>query len=51
MRVLAHPDLRDKLIELGFIVVGSVPEALGAQIKAEIPKKGKLVRDAAATVN
>ena len=43
-RAVARPDLRDKMIELGFIIMTGTPEEFSAQIKAEIPKKGKLVR-------
>jgi tripartite-type tricarboxylate transporter receptor subunit TctC len=50
VRHLNAPDLKQKLTELDFEVVGNTPEQFGAFIRAEIPKFEKLVRDAAVKV-
>jgi tripartite-type tricarboxylate transporter receptor subunit TctC len=50
-RAVAQSDIRDKVVDMGFIIVASSPAAFGAQIKAEIPKKGKLVLDSGAKPN
>jgi tripartite-type tricarboxylate transporter receptor subunit TctC len=46
VRHLNAPDLKPKLTELDFEVVANTPEEFSAFIRAEIPKFGKLVRDA-----
>jgi tripartite-type tricarboxylate transporter receptor subunit TctC len=46
VRHLNAPDLRPKLAELDFEVVGNTPEEFSAFIRAEIPKLAKVVRDA-----
>jgi tripartite-type tricarboxylate transporter receptor subunit TctC len=51
VRVIAQPDVRNKLVELGFIVVANKPEAFDARIRAEIPRKGKLVQVSGAKVD
>jgi len=51
VRALALPDVRAKLTDLGLIIVGNTPAEFGAQIRAEIPKKGKIVRDSGAKPN
>lgn len=48
VHVLAMPDLRDKMMDMGFIIGGTTPQAFAAQIKSEIETKGKLVRDSGA---
>jgi len=40
------PDVTEKLSALGFESVGNTPEEFVAQIKRELPKWAKLVRDA-----
>lgn len=37
-RALAAPDLRDKLIALGFIIVASTPEQTAQKVKSEVEK-------------
>jgi tripartite-type tricarboxylate transporter receptor subunit TctC len=50
-RVIAMPDVRNKFIENGGVVVGNSPAEFAAQIKAEIVAKGNLVRASGAKVN
>jgi tripartite-type tricarboxylate transporter receptor subunit TctC len=38
--------VKEKFAKLGFEPVGSTPEEFAAQIKSEIPKWGKVIRDA-----
>jgi tripartite-type tricarboxylate transporter receptor subunit TctC len=45
-RIVALPDVRDKLASFGFSPVGSTPEEYGALIKADIDRWSKVVRDA-----
>ncbi len=51
IKVIAQPDVRAKLIESGMEVIGNSPEEMAAQIKAEITKKGQLVRQSGAKVD
>jgi tripartite-type tricarboxylate transporter receptor subunit TctC len=44
LAAMQAPDVRNRLVELGFTIVGSSGEDFAAQIKAEIERKGKLVR-------
>ena len=46
VRIVALPDMRDKLAALGFSPVGSTPEEYSALIKADIDRWSKVVRDA-----
>jgi tripartite-type tricarboxylate transporter receptor subunit TctC len=50
VRHLNAPDLKPRLAELDFEVVGNTPEEFSTFIRAEIPKFAKLVRDAAVKV-
>jgi tripartite-type tricarboxylate transporter receptor subunit TctC len=45
-RIIALPDVKEKLDALGFAPVASTPEAFGAQIKSDIETWSKVVRDA-----
>jgi tripartite-type tricarboxylate transporter receptor subunit TctC len=45
-KIVAEPDVKEKLAKLGFIPVANTPEEFGARIKSEIEKWGKVVRDA-----
>jgi tripartite-type tricarboxylate transporter receptor subunit TctC len=45
-RIVAQPDVKEKLAALGFIPVANTPDEFGTRIKAEIEKWGKVVRDA-----
>jgi tripartite-type tricarboxylate transporter receptor subunit TctC len=46
VRALALPDVRTRLTDLGFIIIGSTPEQLAAQVAADIPRKTKIIKDA-----
>ena len=46
VRIIALPDVRERLPTLGFEPIGSTPEEFEAQIKAEIEKWARIVRDA-----
>ena len=46
IRIVALPDVKEKLITLGFTPVGSTPDELAAQIKFDIDRWSKVVRDA-----
>jgi tripartite-type tricarboxylate transporter receptor subunit TctC len=50
-RVIAMPDVRNKFVENGGVVVGNTAAEFAAQIKAEIVAKGNLVRASGAKVN
>ena len=45
-KAAAQPDLKDKLMTLGFIPVANMPDEFAARIKSEMEKWGKVVRDA-----
>ena len=45
-RTLAAPEVRDKLVTLGFDLIGGTPEAFGALIRNDIARFGKLIKAA-----
>jgi len=45
-RIVLLPDIQQRLAALGFAAVGSTPDEFAAQIKADIEKWSKVVRDA-----
>jgi tripartite-type tricarboxylate transporter receptor subunit TctC len=45
-RIVAMPDVKERLDALGFAQVASTPEAYAAQIKADIETWSKVVREA-----
>ncbi len=45
-RIVALPDVKERLDALGFVAVASTPEAFAAQIKGDIETWSKVVRDA-----
>jgi tripartite-type tricarboxylate transporter receptor subunit TctC len=45
-KIVALPDVKQKLDALGFIAVANKPDAFAVRIKSEIEKWGKVVRDA-----
>lgn len=45
-RTLALPDVREKLVSLGFDLVGGTPEAFAALIRNDLARFGKLVKAA-----
>jgi tripartite-type tricarboxylate transporter receptor subunit TctC len=46
VKVMAAPEARKKLADLGFVVVGSTPEEFAAQIRSQTGKWAKVVKDA-----
>jgi tripartite-type tricarboxylate transporter receptor subunit TctC len=44
-RIVALPDVQERLAALGFSPVGSGPEELGAQIRSDIDRWGKVVHE------
>jgi tripartite-type tricarboxylate transporter receptor subunit TctC len=49
VKVLAQADMRSSFTKLGLDIVGSTPGELGASIKADIAKWGKVIKDAGIT--
>jgi len=47
VRALQTPEIRDKLTDMGFQVVGSTPEEFLRWVRTESDKLGKLIRDSA----
>ena len=45
-RIVALPEIRERLTQLGFVPIASTPEEFGARLKVEFEKWGKVVRDA-----
>ena len=45
-RVLALPDIRQRVTELGFDVIASTPEQFAAQVRFEIERWGKVIKAA-----
>ena len=45
-KVLGQPDVKEKIVGLGFDIVASTPEQFAAQIKGEVAKWSKVVKDA-----
>ena len=45
-RILARPETRAKFAELGFETIGSTPEQFAAQIRTEIARWAKVIKDA-----
>jgi tripartite-type tricarboxylate transporter receptor subunit TctC len=43
---MALPDVKERMAVLGFEPVVNKPEEFAARIQAEIPKWGKVIRDA-----
>jgi tripartite-type tricarboxylate transporter receptor subunit TctC len=46
VNVMALPDVKERMAVLGFEPVANKPEEFAARIEAEIPKWGKVIRDA-----
>ncbi len=45
-KILAQPDTRDKVVGLGFDIVASTPEQFAAQIRNEVAKWSRVVKEA-----
>lgn len=50
-RIIAQPDVNAKITEMGFNIVMNTPQDFRAQIKEEVGRWGKVVRDAGIPVN
>jgi tripartite-type tricarboxylate transporter receptor subunit TctC len=50
-RILAMPDIRERIAAQGFDVIASTPEQFAAQIKVEVEKWGKVIRSAGIKVD
>jgi tripartite-type tricarboxylate transporter receptor subunit TctC len=48
---VAQPDVNGKITEMGFNIVMNTPPQFSAQIKEEVARWGKVVRDAGIPVN
>jgi len=51
IKVLALPDVKERMFSLGMEVAGSTPEQLGALVKSDIAKWGKVIKDAGVRVD
>jgi tripartite-type tricarboxylate transporter receptor subunit TctC len=51
VRVVALPDVKERMFGLGMEVAGSTPEQLGALVKSDIAKWGKVIKDAGVRVD
>ena len=45
MKAMATQDMRDRLTAIAMIPIGNTPEAFTAQIKADISRWGKVIRE------
>ena len=45
-RVLALPDIKQRVTDLGFDVIASTPEEFAVQVKFEIERWGKVIKAA-----
>jgi tripartite-type tricarboxylate transporter receptor subunit TctC len=45
-RVLALPEVRDRLLQLGLDPMSGTPDQLGALVRSEIPKWARIIKDA-----
>ena len=50
VKVMAMPDVREKLASMGFDPVASTPDQFADWIRSEIPRWGKVIRDAGITM-
>jgi tripartite-type tricarboxylate transporter receptor subunit TctC len=50
-RILAQPEIRERIVGLGFYMIASTPEQFAAQIKTEVAKWGKVIRSAGMKVD
>lgn len=46
VRALRQPDVKEKLLAVGVEAIGSTPEELGATVKEEMARMGKVIREA-----
>jgi tripartite-type tricarboxylate transporter receptor subunit TctC len=48
---LAEPRIKARLEELGLVVVGSTPDALGSYLKSEMAKWAPVIKEANININ
>src|SRR5271166_107932 len=46
VKIIASPEMTERMATLGFAPVGNTPEEFAAQIRIEIAKRAKIIRDA-----
>jgi tripartite-type tricarboxylate transporter receptor subunit TctC len=46
LRIIALPDVKEKMFSLGMDVAGGTPEEFGTLVKSDIAKWAKVIRDA-----
>lgn len=46
VKIMAMPDVRKRVVELGFYIIANTPEQFAAQVKDEVQKWGKVIRSA-----
>ena len=46
LAIIAVPEMKERMATLGFAPVGNTPEEFAAQIRAELAKRAKIIRDA-----
>jgi len=46
VRIIALPDVNEKLAAIGFEPIGTTPEEFAARIKVDVPRWAKIIRDA-----
>jgi tripartite-type tricarboxylate transporter receptor subunit TctC len=46
VNIIELPDMKERMAALGFAPVGNTPEEFAAQIRTEIAKRAKIIRDA-----
>ena len=51
MAVIALPEIRERIVQLGFDAVGNTPEAYAALVRADIAKWQRVVKQSGAKVD
>jgi len=46
MKAMAAPDVRERLAAIAMEPVGNTPEAFAAQVKSDVARWGKVIREA-----
>jgi tripartite-type tricarboxylate transporter receptor subunit TctC len=46
VKIIALPDMKERMATLGFVPVGSSPEVCAAQLRTEAAKWAKVIREA-----